>query len=78
MRCTRPDIRFALSRIAEQVKEPSKLAHESLLNLIDYLNQTKNYKFKIQGEEVLSLAVIQMPRGNLLKVRKVFLELRPS
>jgi len=53
-RCTRPDITFAVGKVARNSENPTMADWKKVMNILKYLNYTKNYKitYKGQGEIV--------------------------
>jgi len=53
-RCTRPDIAFSVGKVARNSENPTLSDWKKVVNIMKYLNYTKNYKitYKGQGEIV--------------------------
>ena len=49
-RCTRPDIAYAVGRVARNSENPSIGDWKKVINIMKYLNYTKNYKITYKGQ----------------------------
>ena len=54
-RCTRPDIAFAVGKVARKSENPTLADWKKVINIIKYLNYTKSYKITYKGKgEILA------------------------
>jgi len=49
-RCTRPDISFAIGKAARHSENPKLSDWKKVINILKYLNYTKNYKINYKGK----------------------------
>jgi len=49
-RCTRPDITFAVGKVARSSENPTMADWKMVINILKYLNYTKHYKIKYKGQ----------------------------
>jgi len=48
-RCTRPDISYAIGKTARKAENPTMNDWKKVINILKYLNYTKNYKIEYKG-----------------------------
>jgi len=51
---TRPDISFSVNKAARKCERPTKSDWNKVLNIFKYLNSTKEYKLKLDGQGTLN------------------------
>ncbi len=54
-RCTRPDIAYAVGKVARNSENPTLDDWKKVINIMKYLNYTKHYKITYKGQgEILA------------------------
>ena len=53
MKCTRPDIAFAINKASRKCENPTISDWNKIINILKYINSTKEFKIEYNGKEEL-------------------------